>query len=81
MLSKIMFAQSKLDRNVTHSKTMVELYSHSKVQLSVVFIRLMEVKKSLYYRGVSIWNSLPESPQKVNDKKVFKREIKLYNFT
>ena len=73
-----MFAQRKLDRNVMHSKTLVELRSHSKVQLRV---DLTQVKKKPVLPYISILNSLPKSLQKVNDKKVFKRDIKLYNFT
>ena len=59
-----------------HSKTMVQLRSHSKVQLSVDFTHLTKVtKKSVF------WSCLPGSLQKVNGKNVFKRDTKLCNFT
>ena len=75
-----MFAQSKLDQNVMHSKKTTELRSHSKVQLNVDFMRFMKVKKSLCYCGVSIGNSLPESFQKVNDKKMLIKYSKFKHF-
>ena len=78
---KIMYDQSRDVNNIYTNNCNIKLRSSKKVKLKSSFTRLTKVKKSPMYRGLELWDQLPEKLQKEPSKLLFKREIKKYYFT
>ena len=78
---KIMYDQSRDVNNIYTNNCNIKLHSSKKVKLKSSFTRLTKVKKSPMYRGLELWDQLPEKLQKEPSKLLFKREIKKYYFT
>ena len=76
-----MYDQSRDVSNIYSNNCNIKLHSSKKVKLKSAFTRLTKVKKSPMYRGLELWDQLPEKLQKEPSKLLFKREIKKYNFT
>ena len=63
----LMYDQSRENTNVLEVQCSVNLRSSKKVKLKSQFTRLTKVQRSPYYRGLSLWNTLPDSlPSQVN---------------
>ena len=74
-LLRLMYNQSKVNSNVQEKNDYMTLRSSSKVKLKSVFTKLSKVQRSPYYRGLKLWNNLPENIQKEGSKTKFKNEI------
>ena len=71
-----MYNQSTYDMNMVRTKCDRILRSNRKVLLKYTFSNLTKLHNSPFYRGVKIWNTLPEKIQKCRQKKEFKRMVK-----
>ena len=58
----------------------IKLHSSNRLKLKSQFTRLTKVQKSPYYRGLELWDKLPEKLQNEPSKLKFKGEIKKYKF-
>ena len=76
----LMFDQSKDDVNVRVNRSNIKLRSANKKILTSQFTRLTKVQKSPFYRGLDLWNKLPENLQNEPSKLKFKNDIKKYTF-
>ena len=56
------------------------LRSCDKIKLKSNFTRITKIQKSPFYRGVSLWDSLPKELQKEQSRKTFKNIINQYKF-
>ena len=74
-LLRLMFIHSKKTGNVKNVKEHMVLRSSTKVKLVSDFTRLTKVQQSPHYRGLKLWDQLPESFQKDPNRLKFKREI------
>ena len=74
-LLRLMYIQSKQSVNINDSKVHMSLRSSNKVKLRVDFTRLTKIQRSPYYRGLNLWNSLPESVQKEKSRLKFKASV------
>ena len=74
-LLSLMYTQSKMSSNVLDKNDYMSLRSSNKVKLKSDFTKLTKVQRSPYYRGLKLWNSLPENVQKEENKLKFKKEL------
>ena len=74
-LLRLMYNQSKINSNVQDKKDYMTLRSTNKIKLKSDFTKLSKVQRSPYYRGLKLWNNLPESTQKEESKVKFKKEL------
>ena len=74
-LLSLMYTQSKMSSNVLDKNDYMSLRSSNKVKLKSDFTKLTKVQCSPYYRGLKLWNSLPENVQKEENKLKFKKEL------
>ena len=77
-----MYHQSKDEMNKVNRQCDKNLRSKKKVMLKYNFSNLTKLHNSPFYRGVKIWNTLPECIQKCESKTEFKRlvkRLKVYN--
>ena len=51
------------------------LRSSVKVKLKSDFTKLTKIQRGPYYRGVKLWDNLPETVQKEMDESKFKTEL------
>ena len=72
---KIMFGQSRNNDNIKYYRPERVLRSNDKVKLKSKFTRISKIKRSPYYRGISLWNKLPQSMQCEQDKTRFKKAV------
>ena len=79
-LLKIMFGQSLNTDNIDYYRPERILRSRHKIKLKVKFTRITKIQKSPFYRGISLWNTLPQSLQFEQNKVRFKSAINRYNF-
>ena len=77
-LLRLMFSQSKVPSNVQEKNDYMTLRSTNKVKLKSDFTSLSKVQRSPYYRGLKLWDSLPEKLQKEENKSKFKQELSKY---
>ena len=77
----LVYDQSRDQVNVQEQTCTIKLRSSNKIKLKSRFTRLTKVQKSPYYRGLALWNTLPDILQIEPSKLKFKREIKRYEFT
>ena len=75
-LLRLMYRQSKDDVNRDIIKKGMILRSDKKIKLKVEFTRLSKIQKSPYYRGLDLWNKLPDSIQKESSIIKFKSKVK-----
>ena len=79
-LLNLMYKHSRQIDNVDLKSCNINLRSTKKIKLKSQFARLTKVKKSHLYRGIELWNDLPENVQKEPNRFKFKAEIKRYVF-
>ena len=78
-LLKLMYTESKNERNIDEYCPHMQLRSSGNVKMNHKFTRLTNIQKSPYYRGLSLWDSLPKELQLVENRQVFKDRIEKYN--
>ena len=71
-----MYGQSKCDINIVSERCDRILRSRKKVKMKYEFSSLTKLHNCPYYRGVKMWNSLPEHIQKCKTKSEFKNLVK-----
>ena len=76
-LLRLMFFQSKKSENIKIKELSMSLRSSKKVNLKSNFTRLTKIQRSPYYRGLKLWDSLPEHLQKEENRFKFKTNVKL----
>ena len=79
-LLKIMYGESKNAGNIDMYRPTMVLRSSTTVKMHHQFTKLSKIQKSLYYRGLALWDKLPKEYQTMSAKKEFKRVIKQYRF-
>ena len=67
-----MYTQSIKDENIVDVKKHIKLRSDVKVKFKSDFTRLTKIQKSPHYRGLGLWNILPEDIQKEQVQVKFK---------
>ena len=60
-LLKIMFGQSHNDDNIDYYRPECILRSRKQVKMKSKFTRITKIQKSPFYRGITLWNNLPNS--------------------
>ena len=75
-LLRLMYIQSKCDANLCAKKNHIQLRSDGKIKMKSGFTRLTKIQRSPYYRGLGLWNALPEHVQKEPNKCKFKSAVK-----
>ena len=68
-----MFYESHDIKNIDYYRPERVLRSENKVKIKSKFTKITKVQKSPFYRGVSLWNSLPIALQHENRKTFFKK--------
>ena len=71
-----MYGQSKIDINITSETCDRILRSTKKVKMKYKFSTLTKLHNSPYYRGVKLWNILPEHIQNCATKSEFKMLVR-----
>ena len=74
-----MYIESRHERNIDMCRPHMQLRSSGNVKMNHKFTRLTKIQKSPYYRGLSLWDSLPKELQLVESRKVFEDRIKNYD--
>ena len=74
-LLNLMYTESKIPSNIEESKDYMILRSTNKVKMKSDFTKLTKIQRSPYYRGLKLWNSLPENVQKEESKSKFKFKL------
>ena len=77
-LLKILFKESKNECNIDMYRPERTLRSAKNVKLNHKFTRLTKIQQSPYYRGLHLWDELPQDMQKIDTKHEFKNRIKGY---
>ena len=67
----------KKSTNIQTKEMNISLCSSKKVNLKSDFTHLTKMQRSPYYRGLKLWNELPESIQNEQNRTNFKANIKL----
>ena len=75
-----MFGQSCKPENIDCYRPERILRSRNKVKLRSNFTRITKIQKSPFYRGVHLWDSLPQNIQCEQSKISFKNIINNYKF-
>ena len=75
-----MYDQSQNVYNIQLGTCDINLRSSKKVKMKSSFTKLTKVMKSPMYRGLELWNQLPDELQTGPSKIKFKNEIKRYKF-
>ena len=74
-LLNLMYTESKIPSNIEESRDYMILRSTKKVKMKSDFTKLTKIQRSPYYRGLKLWNSLPENVQKEESKSKFKFKL------
>ena len=77
-LLKIMYKQSHIDNNIDTYRPDRILRSSKKVKMKTPFTRITKIQKSPYYRGIYLWNELPQDLQNEKDIERFRSAINIY---
>ena len=64
------------DRFIDHTMYRENLHSENKVKFHCPFTRISKIRKSPFYRGVDLWNSLKVAHHRAENKKRFKYLLK-----
>ena len=75
-----MYTQSKNIENLKATSVERTLRSSNKVKMKNDFTNITKVHNSPLYRGIRLWDSLPASLQKEEDKYSFKKKISSHTF-
>ena len=68
----LMYRHSKTPENLDNTRPEVTLRNNNKVKFKIKTTKLTKVQKSPYFRGVSLWDQLPEDVQRATTKVKFK---------
>ena len=79
-LVKLMYSESKQPLNLDIYRPKMVLRSSRSVKMNHTFTRLTKIQKSPYYRGLELWDKLPQEIQKVESKIEFKNKIRSLPF-
>ena len=74
-LLKIMFGHSHNTENIDYYRPERMLRSSKKVKIKSTFTRITKIQKSPFYRGISLWDSLPFAIQHEQGKTAFKNAL------
>ena len=74
-LLNLMYTESKIPSNSEESKVYMILRSTKKVKMKSDFTKLTKIHRSPYYRGLKLWNSLPENVLKEESKSKLKLKL------
>ena len=66
----------KIVKNLDVIKMYMTLRSDKRIKMKLDFTRLTKIQRSLYCRGLDLWNSMPESFQKEASTVKFKSKVK-----
>ena len=77
-LLQLMYSESKHGENQVIVNYQMTLRSDHKIKLKTPFTRLTNIQRSPFYRGLALWNKLPEMIQKEPDCTKFKSKVKTY---
>ena len=77
-LVKLMYIESKKDGNVDIYRPNMVLRSTKSVKMKHKFTRLTKIQRSPYYRGLALWDKLPQEIQNIGSKIEFKNRIKTF---
>ena len=69
-LACTMFRLSKTDLYIDHSIYCENLRSEDKIKFNCPFTRVAKIRKSPFYRGVDLWNSLKVKQHRAENKKI-----------
>ena len=72
-LACTMFRLSKYDHYIDHTVYRENLRSENKIKFSCQFTKVAKIRKSPFYRGVDLWNSLKVQHHRAENKKRFKQ--------
>ena len=75
-LLRVMYINSKDINNIKNRTHDINLRSTKKVKMKEDFSGLTKLHRSPYYRGIKLWESLPETVQHAETKIIFKNEVK-----
>ena len=73
-----MFRLSKNERFVYHDVKQENLRSENKIKFICPFTKIEKIRKSPFYRGVDLWNTLKVEHHRAENKKRFKSLLKNY---
>ena len=79
-LVKIMHTQSKNIVNLKATSVERNFRSTNKIKMKNDFTNITKVYNSPLYRGIRLWDCLPASLQKEEDKYSFKKKISSHTF-
>ena len=71
-----MYRLSKNEKFIDHSFRRENLRSENKLKFICPFTRIVKIRKSPFYRGVDLWNSLKVEHHRAENKKRFKTLLK-----
>ena len=74
-LLRLMYIQSKAIVNIQEERNYMTMLNSGKVKMKSAFTKLTKIQRSPYYRGLKLWDTLPENVQKERSKSKFKNEI------
>ena len=74
-LVKLMYRESREEKNINCTRLSMELRSTTKVKMTQKFTSLTKVQRSPLYRGIKLWDLLPTVLQNEKDYVKFKKEI------
>ena len=74
-LLNLMYTESKIPSNIEESRDYMILRRTKKAKMKSDFTKLTKIQCSPYYRGLKLWNSLPENVQKEESKSKFKFKL------
>ena len=77
-LLKIMYKESKTNTNIDVYRSERVLPSTNNVKMKHKFTKLTKIQRSPYYRGLKLWDKLPQDKQNIDSNLAFKAAIKKY---
>ena len=75
-LACAMYRLSRNDRYIDHDIRCENLRSANKLRFKCPFTKVVKIRKSPFYRGVDLWNSLKVKYHRAENKKKFKILLK-----
>ena len=79
-LACIMYRLSKMNRYIDNTVYRENLRSEDKIKFNCPFTKISKIRKSPFYRGVDLWNSLKVEHHRAENKKKFKNLLKTIPF-
>ena len=73
-----MYKESKIDQNIDKHRPQRVTCSATHVKLKHKFTRIKKIQRSPYYRGLELWDQLPQSLQTEETNLMFKIAIRKY---